>query len=652
MCAKNSTKGGFTMKQRSFHALLMIAAMLFAVVSLGGCGGSSDPVGTNTDPGGGGNEDSSLTMSDVWQDKEAAQEVVNRLNSGDIFLLLTVRMEAVEKKSDGSVTMKYYDVADSVFHDEVNPEVPYNAAEVRAHYNSGDVIVLLNTDLELVNTVRADLGLVSEDESNFGESGILEAYGLSCQRVDGLRNLFTYVVPKFGDLASQDELMPDEITEDDSTDEDLPQSDESQPEENEVIPEPFSMRELQIERWVRFLQWMGEMGVKALRNQASAAQIVAANQELSAIADAQTRTFDYTYNNTLNLSDWGGSQYTISRTNTVSYTIYSAHSFASGKDYYIVTSENRTVPKNFTDSYVEKDDWKHNFLWGYTRYFGVEQHIDDGNMGINDVALIRNTPSNLNQSKTYSDSTTWEVNGKVGVSKDGASAEVGGGFSHTNSLTWDVTEYKIINNCGSDKRASAKWYADVNTPDDGDKHYIGAPFRYYRGVNATAASRNQLQYDAAWMWEVGSSYWRNHPKMSMKVYVWSNDGFTAGWSHKGLKYRDRTDQSWEKSKSFSLTLNQPAHTATSQRTFGFTSRAAKGQTFTLLAEDSWTISDIPAWITFTETSGPATGNTDKLILFDISENTTSGPRHATMTITSGRDKLTIEVAQSATPASK
>ena len=248
----------------------------------------------------GGTDDSSLTMSNVWQDKEAAQEVVNRLNSGDIFLLLTVRMETVEKKSNGSVTvMKYYDMVDSVFHDEDNPEVPYNAAEILAHYNSGDVIVLLNTDLELVNTVRADLGLPEEDADAFGDSGILEAYGLSCQRVDGLRNLFTYVVPKFGDLSSNDEIVPDESPEEDSTDENLPQSNEGQQEENEVIPEPFSMRELQIERWVRFLQWMGEMGVKALRNQASAAQIVAANQELSAIADAQTRTFDYTYNDTV-----------------------------------------------------------------------------------------------------------------------------------------------------------------------------------------------------------------------------------------------------------------------------------------------------------------------------------------------------------------
>ena len=131
------------MKQKSFYAWLMISAVVFAVISLGGCGGSS----SNLADVGGGTEEVAVSMSDVWQDQKAAEEVVGKLNSGDIFLLLTVKMETIEKKSDGSVTMKYYNMADSVFHDADNPKVPYNAAEVLAHYNSGDIIVLMNTDI-------------------------------------------------------------------------------------------------------------------------------------------------------------------------------------------------------------------------------------------------------------------------------------------------------------------------------------------------------------------------------------------------------------------------------------------------------------------------------------------------------------------------
>ena len=158
-------------------------------------------------PTGGGTEDSNLTMSDTWQDDEAAQEVVNRLTSGDVIKLIFLRMETIEKKSDGSVTMKYYDMADSIYNDADNPEVPYNAAEVLARYNSEDVIVLMNADLELVNTVRSDLGLSEEDADTFGQSGILEAYGLACIKTDGLRNLFTYVVPRMGDIVASADIL-------------------------------------------------------------------------------------------------------------------------------------------------------------------------------------------------------------------------------------------------------------------------------------------------------------------------------------------------------------------------------------------------------------------------------------------------------------
>ena len=99
------------MKRNTLYYWLMVAFIICVAMSLGGCGGSS-----NSFMGGWGQENVSLTMSEVWQDKEAAQEVVNRLNSGDVFLLLTVRMETIEKKSDDSVTvMKYYDMVDSVF---------------------------------------------------------------------------------------------------------------------------------------------------------------------------------------------------------------------------------------------------------------------------------------------------------------------------------------------------------------------------------------------------------------------------------------------------------------------------------------------------------------------------------------------------------
>ena len=308
------------MKRNIFGLWLLVVGLVFAALTLGGCGGSSsNRPSIETD-------DSNLTMSDVWNIDEAMDEVVNRLTSADLFKMWALRMEFIERKADSSVTMRYVNALRYVISDEKYPEVPYNKDELLAHYESGDIIVIGEADQSLVNTVRSDLGLSSEDADTFGESGILEIYGLSCQRVNGLRNLFHYIIPKMGDLMSNDAFVPDASTEEESTNENPTQGDDGQPEKNEVIPEAFSMRELQIERWVRFLQWMGNVSVEALRNEASAAQIRAANEELAHIADAQTKTFDFTHPHTIDMSDWGGGLYTVSRTNTVSYTIYTAHS--------------------------------------------------------------------------------------------------------------------------------------------------------------------------------------------------------------------------------------------------------------------------------------------------------------------------------------
>ena len=39
--------------RKTFSSLLTVAFLVFVTISLGGCGGSSSPVGTNTDGGGG-----------------------------------------------------------------------------------------------------------------------------------------------------------------------------------------------------------------------------------------------------------------------------------------------------------------------------------------------------------------------------------------------------------------------------------------------------------------------------------------------------------------------------------------------------------------------------------------------------------------------
>lgn len=642
------------MKRNIFYCWLMVAFVIFASVSLGGCGGSS-----NKRQSGGGQDDVNPTMSDVWQDEEAAKEVVNKLNSGDVFLLLTVRIEAIEKKSDDSVMMKYYDMADSVFYDADNPEVPYNAAEVLEHYNSGDVIAIMNADLELVNTVRADLGLSSENADNFGESGILEAYGISCQRVNGLRNTFVYIVPSFGDMLSSDESGdPEKQAQGPESNDitDLPDNQDSE-EKTEVIPEEYTARDFQIDRWVNFLKWMGQLGVMSLRNSAYASDYevrAAANDDLTKIADAQTYTFDFCYpsfNSSVSFGDYNFT-YSRCRDSFVRVIIYSAHSFTSGKDFYVVESNTTTSPKNYQDVMVKDftcrgHDYTRNVVYGYTKGADTEFNIDGGGMGTSDVALIRHEPANINPSTSYSEGMQWEINGKVGVNKDGPSAEIGGGVSFNKSKSWSVSEYTLINESMKEHPASAKWWADLQNPNDTSSNNYVRPFVYWDGVSAKSASRNQLQYDTYFMWEVGKNYWKNHPNMTLRVKFNVLDGLCAGWCRNAYGKFGRWDTYYSWCRRKSLKLDQPAHTGVSKSQFAITATNPDRQTFTLYTEDSWTMKNIPSWVHFppTDTSGSETGGDGKLLLFDVDANTTGSPRSATITISSGRDNVDIQIAQ-------
>lgn len=647
------------MKYKSFYMWLMIAAVVFVVVSLGGCGGSSNLADVGTP------EEAAVSMSDVWQDQKAAEEIVAKLDSGDLLLMLFVRMETIEKKSDDTVVTKYYNMAESIYQDANNSEVPYNAADVLAHYNSGDVIVLLNTDITLVNSVRADLGLVSEDARNFGESGILEAYAISRQRVNGLRNDFTYIVPNYGDIPSSQDIYAVVTTEtpaDNSLEDNLISKDTAE-DKAEVIPEPYTLRDFQINRWANFLRWMGNMGITSIMNaNAASAYTVraAANADLTSIADAQNYTFDFCYSGLSGSRSMGGYKFTFPRRrdNFVYVTVYAAHSYTSGKDYYLIESTTSTVPKEFSDRFIEFENskghyYKRNVLYGFTKDASTEYYIDGNKIklprGTSDVSLIRQAPRSVNSETGYTEGMEWGINGSVGASKDGPSAEVGGSVSFSKSKSWTVSEYTLTNACLTTGHPSAaKWYVDVQSPNGGSTNNYVKPFVYWDGVNAVNASRNQLSYDTYFMWEVGKDYWKNNSKIWLNVVYSVTDGYCGGWCTNFYSHLDRSDAGYSWSKEKYIVLDQPSHTGVSRANIALTAHNTDQESFIVYAEDSWTIKDVPSWLHLSETSGSATGGTGRLVIFDVDANTTGSPRTATLKISSGRDNVEVQIAQSRT----
>ncbi|MBR0248096.1 MAG: BACON domain-containing protein [Synergistaceae bacterium] len=233
---------------------------------------------------------------------------------------------------------------------------------------------------------------------------------------------------------------------------------------------------------------------------------------------------------------------------------------------------------------------------------------------------------------------------------------MGGGFSHTKDLSWEVTEYKIVNDCANrDHLTGAKWYADVNLPETGIKHYVGAPFRYYRDVKATPASTKQLKYESEWIWEVGKNYWKSHPTIKMNVSMWNENGLTKGWTRAGQYYKDRTDQYFRHSKSFSLILDQPSHITVDQTNI-IAKREGEDVVIGFLCDYSWKVESDADWCVVNNKSGDDTGRNGKTVTFTVDYNLAfQSTREATITVKqilpdgSTDNTATVKVSQWGSP---
>ncbi|MBQ3455389.1 MAG: hypothetical protein IJG36_03030, partial [Synergistaceae bacterium] len=143
-------------------------------------------------------------MREVWNDQEAATEIVSRFESFDVIKMLFISMDLIEQKDDGSVTMKHIQMGESILGDADNPELPYDKEELLKRYESEDIIVLLNADINLINSVCEDLGATPEEDSILGNHDRLDAYALARVNTFGLISNFSYIVQKMDEPESHD----------------------------------------------------------------------------------------------------------------------------------------------------------------------------------------------------------------------------------------------------------------------------------------------------------------------------------------------------------------------------------------------------------------------------------------------------------------
>ena len=680
------------MKNKTFCVLLAVMLALFAVISIGGCGSSS-----------------SLTQDSGWENKtdSGSLDMTNALASDDVVNAIRERLEDTPLILAGLAEARVYDLeisgdgqiwaTDISFYDEEEEEVPetadvpmlYDKDEFWRHYESGDIIILEEADIDFINKIRADVGQNSEDASITGEAGSLEVYSLAKRSLQEKVNVYSYAVPRMDSTKAQIGGEGEPLKEEDSTDtydgdEEIPEPDNSTP------AKTYSNVDFVVDKWVDFFSWMAAIGI--FTEPAEYAVNAAEVQNLTGISDTQKQTFDFSYNDLdadgiiFSGKDSSAMKFKRARTNKLEFDISSAHSFKDKKDYYFVRAKASTTPKNFTDTVVMPwgdDSYKFNYVYGYTNHLRFAAELEDATQtGEESTALSLEAESPaaeiLADGSNIPEGLTYTLEGPVGVRELQAERIAQDGIVYSDSHTWKPEGYILVNNSGG---RSAEFYADVKRPVRGSViRSSNEPPSWYYEAAANEASKNPLEYTASWVWALSDDFWRVHPTMKMNVQFEVVDGATSGQSYYDSKSYPQSGTSFGSTNNASFVLTQPPHTVIQANNVPFTKGAAYlvianfilklnneatnshivirdeagTETIRIFAEDDWTITarDVDSsrdnWLKVSPESGSATGPEGTEVRLEYSANPFANKNEARLALVdvhSGNDTVRLCVSQ-------
>ena len=642
------------MKHKIFYAWLMIA--FFAVVSSGGCGGSpSSDFAATEEP----TAQSSISMKEAITSEDIMQKIVDEIVSSDLTLvgLAEVKIYQLSVSGDGQIWME-----DASFTAEKTAPILYDPDELRRHYDSEDVILLEEPDIDFINKVRSDLGEVSEDSSIAGASGYLEVYAMTRIISGNAFRSFTYTVPTMGDIISSEGTSSQQDSSQSAID--ILSTDQAITGEDEAV---YTAVDFVVERWVNFFEWVSTFGLRNVFGE----DFTAAADKVTEESDRQEHTFDFSYTGLkvdgITYNDWDKSAtaFTISRNNSLNLKVYSAHSFQTGNDYYFVQSTASTTPKNYKSTQVSPTGSasKVPYMYGYTKYLGFEAWLEGSTA--DNVSVAASNPGNLKPTATggaeYTDTTSHSINSWTGVNQYKGPFAVSG-VEYSNSQTWILKAWDMVNNSGANHPASAAWYADT---------YL--PVSAWGGLIPSGGSKGTLSYTTDWVWEVKPDFWKANKTVKMNVDFEVRDGATIAETNHG-----RADKWFGNKQTASMTLTPPPHTsarlvgrslsapgnslplllynaltapAINAETAAFSyTLDEKADTLTLkvLAEEPWTLtcktSDGGNWAVLSSTSGTATGANGQDVTITVEENKGSR-RMLYIDIQSGQDHAKVNILQ-------
>lgn len=309
--------------------------------------------------------------------------------------------------------------------------------------------------------------------------------------------------------------------------------------------------------------------------------------------------------------------------NTHTHTqVISLHSFDTHKDYYLVIAWNLTNPQDVC--------LVGGYAFGYTRKLGLKIYPN-----YNDTVLENWEPhTQVNHNRTYNQTNGWATTNAVSVSTQmgGATGNNGGmsgnvsvsysyskALNHSSSTTWTTNDYDILPLTYYDNngRPYAYWNTVVDWPSGS------------QSLSLVTAAKESLRSDGEAIFSVGLNE-------SSSFELYGRSYALIGTSIGGYSFACTGDYSTKR-----LNKTRPLHTC-------FTGVTQEGNRYKNMylamfnTEDSWTAETDVDWISLTLTSGEAGSNR---FYYEVNDNNTGTWRRGKITVKSGNDEIYFTFTQ-------
>lgn len=640
------------MKRNIFCAVMMIAFVIFAAVSLGGCGGSSNNFAPNSS-----NEDNNDKNNQNDNQSYTNNIVKKLLEESTVTDLAEFLRDKTKTVSKGDILLYTPDENNSIGKISENTEY---LTRINDALEAGAIVAFSDIKAEELDNIVDNLGLdvppyLPDDAAEKEKNNIEDFYAVAA-RSDGrdpsddiaVVDFYTFYGTELHTPASMDihvysgdeeiPFNPNEYTE--GTVETVEYYIASEDRIVSNDPNPFKYDH--VEDTVQdFFDWCDELdymkSVKEVESsKTSAGSVRASAGEASATFPGVTASFNFVLNKAPRdyyyTSELINGKHSFTHPNpwhretSMAFNIVPVHSFKDNSDYYIVQVTGNTDPsKQYAHpSHVYRLGFQFGSptileglgttekastsLWlfndnvlGYNRRISYEASFKSGNNVVGTV--IKSAPETINDSKKVSKGFTFQIDGNIsgGIGCKDGKVEGKADMSIKPSWKWEskeeytLNDYTIANRSAGQK---AGWTWEFQPPADGERGWRGMWIK-----DASLAGRSSVSLKSEFLIQVTKDEWKKYPNLKLVVDFYSQEGGTEGGTNllgAGNKGRRDWTYNWDK-KGNEITLPRPPHIAVTQATFNYKATAAKGDTQTVMlqSEEDWTATANASWIHLT-----------------------------------------------------